>query len=238
MPGRNLVGDLSRLHPSPDLSALGRSITNRTSSFRSPSFPSSASAPRSSPSRLAHGTREGREKKRCREGYSRSRAGSRIVRSIDRSADKQNHVRPRRARAPRSTGVLSASTRLGRRGGETLGRLRRRDRSISSTIDVTFSRARSRGLSLSWSGPRSDRGHWASATAAEISYLLAPSKGASDRKRAHVVYESAAMHHVQICCACPPPCVLMRVRVPNVRTRLWSCTIGESGADFTLWVVD
>jgi len=147
MPGRNLIGDLWRMHPSPDLTALGRSITNRASNPNSPSSSSRASIV-------------------CSIPLARRRAKSRFDRSTDNNSRARSQLcactyvctRVLTKRFPRST------------TWGTLWQFRRRD-----AIDRSRTRS-TRGLLLGVSfafGPRSDRGHRAFATAAEISNLLA-----------------------------------------------------------------
>lgn len=209
MPRWNLVGDLSRLHPSPDLSVFGRSIAR--TGHRAFPFPLT------------------RSDFRC---FSFSPAGETddkdlhaATRQIDQSINRSNQwITTASSASHERLGAVSRRVFPGRRDGK--------DTWISPTIDpIDRSRARStRRSTRSFSrwAPRSDRGHRTSATAAEISNLFAASKRGSEcpRESAQRVqaWLNAPYRHARIKCVC----------VSQMCAR-----VSDGGEYFTsLWVVN
>lgn len=216
MPERNLVGDLLRLHPSPGPVDC-RSIDNEPDTV----FP--YSRPRYPPRRPILALPFSRGMLRV---WLRWRVESRFDRSIDRRITK-----------PCPSSALCGHVCTPRRGGFpdqwSGGHL---DDSADTERSIDLERDR-RG-SLLVPGPRSDRGHRTSTTAAEILNPLAAServsRRTSDRERAYSICEHTCLLHYMwdtcVSCAC----------TPNVRVHAGSRarSAGEGRYFVPLWMTD
>lgn len=217
MLGRNLVGDLLRLHPSPR-PVGSRSIDNELGTV----FPSASSSPSSASmsdtcSPFLAGDAGGL--------ISRRHAGSRFDRSIDRRITKL---------CPSSAlcGHVCASRRggfPGQRGGGYFGDSADAGRSIDLERD--------RRGSLLVPGPRSDCGHRTSTTAAEILNPLAASERASEQANERP-RESAQRMRARLVALCRIRACRVRIRQMCARACSHARLVREGRYFVSLWVAD